>query len=399
MLLSTFLGIIGGIWFPEQMLNLKWIDTLFINLLKLIAIPIMFCALVNAIVLMGNSKFLNAVWIYMSCYVLLSVSIAVTIGLVLLNIFKPGGSVSANLINVHTSVSQLEMLNSSSSFFYTMLPSSKIGAAANFEFIPIILFSIIFGIACVSLGKSSKPLIALLSIIRDVFNKIVKWLMYLTPIALFGLFGSAVAQAYTKHILIESIIGVSSFLLIFIFGLLFQFIWQLAIVKFMIRRDTKAFLKNGTKALLIAFGTSNSLTALPITLLVAKEEQIKKDIADLVLPFTAVINLAGTAMYEAVSALFFCQILNIHLSILSQIGIFFTAILAGIGASGIPEGGLITMVIVLRSINIPTSAIAILLPFDRILDRLRTTVNVWGDLVCVMTVNYFILKKTKFKSP
>lgn len=394
MLLNTLLGIISGIWFPEQMLNLKWIDTLFINLLKLIAIPIIFCALVHAITSMGKKKRLNLVWIYTSCYVLMSVSIAVTIGLILLNFFKPGANISPSLIILHTPSSQLEGLNSSSSFFNTMLPSNKIAEAANFEFIPIIIFSIIFGIACNSLGKSAEPLIKLFSIIRGVFNKIVKWLMYLTPFALFGLLGSAFAEAYTKHILLESLTGLSSFIVIFLFGLLCQFLWQLAIVKFIIKRNTKAFLKNGTKSLLIAFATSNSLTALPMTLLVAREERIKKDISDFVLPFTTVINLAGTAMYEAVSALFFCQILNIHLSILSQIGVFFTAILAGIGAGGIPEGGLITMVIVLRSINIPTSAIAILLPFDRILDRLRTTVNVWGDLVCAMTVNYLVSKKS-----
>lgn len=394
MLLSTLLGIISGIWFPEQMLNIKWIDTLFINLLKLIALPIIFCALVNAIVSMGRQKHLNLVWIYTSCYVLVSVFIAVTIGLILLNFFKPGTNISASLITLQTPSSQLEGLNSSSSFFNTMLPSNQIAQAANFEFIPIIIFGIIFGIACNSLGKSAEPLMMLFRIIRDVFNKIVKWLMYLTPFALFGIFGSAIAEAYTKHVLIESLTGLSSFIMIFIFGLLCQFLWQLAIVKFIIKRNIRAFLNNGTKSLLVAFATSNSLSALPMTLLVAKEEKIKKDISDFVLPFTTVINLAGTAMYEAVSALFFCQILNIHLSILSQIGIFFTAILAGIGAGGIPEGGLITMVIVLKSINIPTSAIAILLPFDRILDRLRTTVNVWGDLVCAKTVDYLVSKKT-----
>lgn len=397
-LLSTFLGIISGIWFPDQMLNIKWIDTLIINLFKLIAIPIIFCALVNAIILMGRSKLLRLVWFYTSCYVLLSVSIAVTIGIVLLNIFNPGKNLSPDLINLHTTSSQLELLNSSSTFFNTILPSNKIGAASNFEFIPIIVFGIIFGIACVSTGKSANPLITLFSIISDVFNKIVKWLMYLTPIALFGLFGAAIAEAYTKHILLESITGLSSFLVIFLIGLLIQFLWQFALVKFFLKRNSKSFLKNGTKALLMAFATSNSLSTLPITLLVAKEEKIKKDVADFVLPFSTVINLAGTAMYEAVSALFFCQILNIHLSILSQIGIFCTAILAGIGAGGIPEGGLITMVIVLKSINIPTSAIAILLPFDRILDRLRTTVNVWGDLVCALTVNYLIRRKTRVAS-
>lgn len=394
MLLSTLLGIICGIWFPEQMLNIKWIDTLFINVLRLIAIPLIFCALVNAIVLMGNTKRLNSVWLYTSCYVLVSVTLAITIGIVLSNLFSPGSNVSAHLISSHTT-SQLATLNSPYSFFNTMLPSNQIGLAENFQFIPLIIFSIVFGIACISIGESAKPLIKLFIIIRDIFNKIIQWFMFFTPIALFGLCGSAIAEAYTKHILIKSIAGISLFIGIFLFGLFCQCLWQFAVLKFIVKRDTNAFLKNGTKAMLMAFATSSSLSTLPVTLLVAKEEHVKKEIADFVLPFTTIINLAGTAMYEATAALFFCQILDIPLSIFSQIGIFFIAILAGIGAGGIHEGGLITMVIVLKSINVPTSAIALLLPFDRILDRVRTTVNVWGDLVCAMTVDYFIAKKNK----
>src|SRR4029078_5408263 len=115
-----------------------------------------------------------------------------------------------------------------------------------------------------------------------------------------------------------------------------------------------------------------------------------------VLPLATTINLAGTAMYEAVSALVFCQVLGYHLSISAQIGVFITDTLSGMGATGIPEGGLITMVMVLRNVNVPTSAIGLLLPFDRILDRFRTMTNVWGDLVCAATVDY-LQKKTSQK--
>jgi Na+/H+-dicarboxylate symporter len=135
------------------------------------------------------------------------------------------------------------------------------------------------------------------------------------------------------------------------------------------------------------------MATLPGTLVVAKEQHISDDVARFVLPLATTINLAGTAMYEAVSALFFCQILGMHLSLLSQVGVFLTAILAGMGATGIPEGGLVTMIMVLRCVNVPTSAIALLLPFDRILDRFRTMVNVWGDLVCAMTVDHFARAK------
>ena len=174
--------------------------------------------------------------------------------------------------------------------------------------------------------------------------------------------------------------------------------WQIAVVKFLIHRDPKEFILKSASALMMAFATSSSLSTLPITLLAAKDHKIRPEIANFVLPIAATINMAGTAMYEAVSALFFCQILGIHLSIYSQIGIFFTAIIAGMGAAGIPEGGLVTMVMVLRSASIPVSAIAMLLPFDRLLDRLRTAVNVWGDLVCAAMVNDLISRQNAKKA-
>ncbi len=392
MLLSTALGIIGGIFFPEQMLNIKWIDALFIGVLKLIVIPLVFSAVVSAVISMGSIKRLKSIWVYTLGYVLISTGFAVSIGLVFVNLFNPGEGVSATLITLHVSPSQLETLISSSSFFKTLLPSSKINSASTFEIIPIILFSVIFGIACISVGETAKPLVALLIALRNVFSKIILWLMFLTPIGLFALLGSAIAEAYTRNILMESIHGLAIFIILFLFGLLCQFLWQYAVIKYLVKRNPRKFLTSSIKAMLVAFATSSSLATLPTTLIIAKEEQIDQDIADFVLPFTSTINLSATAMYEAVSVLFFCQVLGMHLSILSQVGVFFISIVAGIGAAGIPEGGLITLLIILKSVNVPASAIILLLPFDRILDRLRSMVNVWGDLVCVSTVNYFMLR-------
>ena len=215
---------------------------------------------------------------------------------------------------------------------------------------------------------------------RNILVKMIIWLMYFTPIGLFSLLGAAVANAYmekTREKLDRHVI----FIVVFLFGLLCQVLWQLAVVKFVARKEAKQFISNSSSALPTAFATSSSMATLQVTLVVAKKHNIDEEVARFVLPLATTINLAGTAMYEAVSALFFCQILGLHLSILSQIGVFITAILAGMGATGIPEGGLVTMIMVLRSVNVPASAIALLLPFDRILDRFRTTVNVWGDLV------------------
>lgn len=393
-LLSIILGIVCGIFFPKQILTISWVGTLFINLLKLIVLPLVFCALVSAITSMGGIKRLGSIGVYTLGYVLLSVSLAVTIGLVLLNVFKPGVGIPASFILANAAPSDTHPV-AFSTFLLTLFPPNIIDAAAKFEIMPIVFFSIVFAIACLSVGDSAKPVIAFFAGLRNVFVKMIIWLMYLTPIGLFSLLGSAIAEAELQNKLMDSVKGMLLFIVIFLFGLFLQMLWQYAVIKFVTKKNPKEFMGSASNALLTAFATSSSMATLPVTLIVAKQQNLNDDVARFVLPLATTINLAGTAMYEAVSALFFCQILGMHLSIFSQIGVFLTAIVAGMGATGIPEGGLVTMIMVLRCVNVPTSAIALLLPFDRILDRFRTMTNVWGDLVCAATVDHLSTAKNK----
>ncbi len=385
-LLSIGLGIAFGIFFPKEMLSIQWIGQLFINLLKLIVLPLIFCALVSAIASIGNMQRLGSIGIYTVGYVMLSVSIAVVIGLVLLNVFKPGVGVPPSLILANASPIDLQPVPFSS-YVLSLFPPNIVAAAAKYEIMPIVFFSIVFAIACIAVGKNAAPVINFFLGLRDVLVKMIVWLMYLTPVGLFSLLGAAVAEASLQHLLLQSLKGMMLFVLIFLGGLFLQFLWQLIFLTLVAKKNPREFIASASNALLTAFATSSSMATLPVTFLVAKDQNIDDDVAKFVLPLATTINLAGTAMYEAVSALFFCQILGYDLSIPAQIGVFITAILAGMGATGIPEGGLITMVMVLKNVNVPTSAIGLLLPFDRILDRFRTITNVWGDLVCAATVD------------
>jgi len=386
-LLSIALGITCGVFFPKEMIATNWIGQLFINLLKVIVLPLIFCALVSAITTLGGKK-LGSIGFYTLAYVMLSVSIAVVIGLVLLNTFTPGIGIPPSLITANATPMDLKPVPFSS-YLLSLFPPNIIEAAAKYEIMPIVFFSIVFSISCISVGKSAQPVIDFFIGLRDVLIRMIIWLMYLTPIGLFSLLGSAVAEASLQNLLIQSLKGMLIFIGIFLFGLFLQILWQAILVTLVTRRSPRQFLSSASNALLTAFATSSSMATLPVTLMVAKNENIDDDVARFVLPLATTINLAGTAMYEAVSALFFCQILGFDLSIPAQIGVFLTAILAGMGATGIPEGGLITMVMVLKNVNVPTSAIGLLLPFDRILDRFRTMTNVWGDLACAAIVDHF----------
>lgn len=395
-LLSIALGITCGVFFPNEMIAIQWIGQLFINLLKLIVLPLIFCALVSAITSIGGMKRLGSIGVYTICYVLLSVSIAVTIGLVLLNIFQPGVGIPPSLITANATPLDLKPIPFSD-YLLSLFPPNIVEAAAKYEIMPIVFFSIVFAIACISVGKTANPVISFFIGLRDVLIKMIIWLMFLTPLGLFSLLGTAVAEASLQHLLLKSLGGMLLFIGIFLSGLLLQIVWQIIFVAVLTRKNPRKLLAAATNALLTAFATSSSMATLPVTMLVAKEQNISDEVARFVLPLATTINLAGTAMYEAVSALFFCQILGFDLSIPAQIGVFVTAILAGMGATGIPEGGLVTMVMVLRNVNVPISAIGLLLPFDRILDRFRTMTNVWGDLACAVVVDHLHQKKTLSK--
>jgi len=387
-LLSIVVGIFAGVFFPQEMISLRWMGLVFINMLKLIVLPLIFCALVSAITSIGEMKRLGSIGGLTLAYVLLSVSIAVVIGLTLLNLFKPGVGVSAQLILSNASPTDIQPVEFSS-FLLALFPPNIVAAAAKYEIMPIVFFSIVFAFACIAVGKASRPVVELFTGLRDVLIKMIVWLMYLTPIGLFSLLGAAIAEASLQHLLLESLRGMILFICIFLSGLLIQFIWQLIFVTLIMQKNPKEFIRSAVNALITAFATSSSMATLPVTMLVAKNQEVNDDVARFVLPLATTINLAGTAMYEAVSALFFCQVLGFDLSIPAQVGVFFTAIVAGMGATGIPEGGLITMVMVLKIVNVPASAIGLLLPFDRILDRFRTVTNVWGDLVCASFVDHF----------
>jgi solute carrier family 1 (high affinity glutamate transporter) protein 1 len=384
--LSIALGIFCGVFFPKETIAVSWIGKLFINLLKLIVLPLIFCALVSAIASIGGMQRLGSIGFYTLGYVLVSVSIAVVIGLTLLNVFQPGIGIPPSLILANATPTDLRPVEFSS-FLLSLFPPNIVAAAARYEIMPIVFFSIVFAIACLSVGKPAQPVVEFFCGLRSVLVKMIIWLMYLTPLGLLSLLGTAVAEASIQHLLLQSLRGMLLFIFIFLCGLFFQILWQVAVVALVARKSPKEFMSAASNALLTAFATSSSMATLPVTLMVAKDQDISDEVARFVLPLATTINLAGTAMYEAVSALFFCQILGFDLSIPAQIGVFITAILAGMGATGIPEGGLVTMVMVLRNVSVPTSAIGLLLPFDRILDRFRTMTNVWGDLVCAATVD------------
>ena len=390
--LGIFLGIFVGIRFPEDMLSLTWIGKLFLNLLKMLVLPLIMSALITAIATAGDVRKLGVMGFYTFGYIIFSAIMAVTIGGTLVNIFKPGENVSPHFVFLENSEVAKKSFDFSE-FFVSFFPSNIVEAAVKFEIMPIVFFSIFFGIGCIACGKEADHVVSFFRGLRTIMIKLISWVMHLTPLALFSLLGTAFAEATLQNRLAEDIKGLLMLILVLLLGFAIQILWQMVAIKLIARVKLTVYILKATGTLMTAFATSSSMATLPVAMVTAKEQGVRDDVARFVLPFATTINLSATVMYEAVAAIFFSQVMGIELSIYDQGLVFFLAIIAGMGATGIPEGGLITMITVLRAVNLPASCIALLLPFDRILDRCRTATNVWGDLSCAIVVDNLIKRK------
>lgn len=390
-LLGVVLGITFGIFFPEFMISIRWIGEVFFNLLKMLVLPLIFSALVSSIASMGGVKKLGSLGVFTLLYVLVSVCTAVIIGMSLFNIFNPGLGINPALIASPSDIALTHNAKLTFENYVTgLFPSNILEAAVKFEVMPVVIFALLFALACSSLGDSAKNVVHMLEEIKSIFIRMITWVINLSPIGIFSLLGTGVAESVQQKHFIQDLYGLSVFVIVFLCGLFLQFTWQLFAVKFIAKKVAKNYLKSTSHVLATAFGTSSTLATLPISMDVVQKEKVREDVNRFVLPFTSTINLGSTVMYEASAALFFSQILGRHLSIGEQLIIFVTSIVAGMGCTGIPEGGLITMVTVLRSVNIPTTALAVLLPIDRILDRFRTMVNTFGNICCAVVVDELV---------
>jgi Na+/H+-dicarboxylate symporter len=256
-------------------------------------------------------------------------------------------------------------------------------ALANGDILAIVMIALFLGIALVVGGERYRNIRVLIGELQELCLMIVGWIMRLAPLGLAALLLQLVA---TQNSALLASLG--HFIAVVIGSTLFHGIIVLPGVLWLVTRVSPlAFFKGAREALITAFATSSSAATLPITLRCTEQHlHVKKDIASFVVPLGATVNMDGTALYEAAAALFVARLAGIELDIASQLIIFFVAMLGAIGAPGIPSVGMLSMVLVLESVGLPTEAIAILLPIDRILDTVRTAVNVEGDMVGSLVV-------------
>ncbi len=264
-----------------------------------------------------------------------------------------------------------------------MIPSNVFKAMANMEILPLIFFSLLIGAALSVIGEVGKPAVAIFNGFNEAVMQIVHWIMFLAPVGIFGLIAGRIGKAGGFEKFLPELVAVGKYSLTVVLGLgVHGFIILPMLLFFIGRRNPLGYARGMGTALLNAFSTASSSATLPLTMQAVEEQNgISNRTASFVLPLGATINMDGTALYEAVAVMFIAQVYGIAMGPMEQIIIVLTATLAAIGAAGIPEAGLVTMVIVLNAVGLPIEGVALILSIDWLLDRFRTTVNVWGDSV------------------
>ena len=405
-IIGMFLGVAVGLIFSSinggNILITNWVKpfgTIFINSLKLIAIPLILASLIKGISdLKDISKLSSMGGLTITTYLTTTV-IAVSIGLLVVNGFKPGDAISdetrTELVEAYSNdadqkreIAQEKKESGPLQPLVDLVPSNFLGAASdNKNMLQVIFFSILFGIAMILIPESkSKPVKSFFDSLNDVILKIIDLIMLCAPYGVFALLASLIVEAPNIDLL-KSLLLYSITLLA---GLFIVIIVYLMIVKFFLRKNLKEFIDGILPAQLVAFSTSSSAATLPVTMdRVHNHLGVKKEVSSFVLPIGATINMDGTAVYQAVAAVFIAQAFGLELSLVDQLGIISTATLASIGAAAVPSAGIIVLVIVLAQAGIPEAGLALIFAVDRPLDMFRTVVNVTGDAMVSLIVSKF----------
>ena len=403
---KILIGMLLGVIFGFLMLQIEWgpafiaawikpLGTIFVKLLKLIAVPLILASLIKGISdLKDISKFASIGLKTIIVYVLTTV-VAISIGLTLVNIFNPGDGVSdttiskltatyANNTSLQGKIAEAGRQQDSGplDFVVDMVPENAFSALSNNKLmLQVIFLSIFLAISLLIIGeKRAKPLKDVFDSLNDVVLKMVDLIMLIAPCAVFALLANVVVSSGDTELLYALLFYAS----VVLGGLLLMVCFYLLVLAFVVKKNPFWFVKQISPAQLLAFSTSSSAATLPVTMERVEEHLgVDKEVSSFVLPVGATINMDGTSLYQAVAAVFIAQALNFDLTFADQLMIVLTALLASIGSAAVPGAGMVMLVIVLESVGFPSDKLAIglalIFAVDRPLDMCRTVINVTGD--------------------
>ena len=394
--IAAVLGVVFGFllnqfpqtqFFDGSIYGLSIASSIFIGLLKMLLVPLIFSSILVGVSNLEAGHQLSRVWkITLACCVT-TTTLALILGLASTHIFHVGQGVDIAMfqdaMNQHKSPESL----TASSFLTNFIQNTLINPFKAFSegnVLAVVLFALLLGLALVKGGERFNAIKQLARQFFDIMMMLVGWVMKVAPLGIFALMAKLIA---TEDLSILS--RLAEFAAVVTGTTIFHGVVVLPLLLWIFgKMDPITFFKGTRTALITAFATSSSSATMPLSLKATQENLgVRPQIAGFVIPFGSQLNMDGTALYEAAAALFIANLMGLELSITQQIIVCLTAMIASLGAPGIPSAGMVTMIMVLQSVGLPAEAIAILLPIDRILDTVRTVVNVQGDMMISVVVD------------
>ncbi len=391
-LLAVIAGLFVGWYWGAAARGVAWLGELFLNALSMLVIPLLISAVITGVTSLGDVRHLGRLSAVTVLYYFVTVVIAVLIGLLMVNLIQPGVGMSVEGLAVPEEVAAAAENRGVRDILMSMIAPNLIEAAADMNLLPLIIWSVAFGIALASLGDAARPAAQFFESFNAGMMKLVSWVMYFAPIGVFGLIAGMFGAAGTTEAFVEKISRVGLHVVTVLSGLGLHFIVLTAILVIVGGRSL-GYLARMLRAIVTAFATASSTATLPLTIQCAKEAGVDERARRFVLPLGSTVNMDGTALYEAAAAMFIAQAYGLQLGLGQQAVIVVTATLAAIGAAGIPQAGLVTMIIVLEVVGLPLEGISLLLAVDWFLDRFRTATNVWGDAVGAAVVDRYVTRR------
>lgn len=378
--LGIIFGIIANMYFSTSLNEgiIKWaldpIGKVFLRGIKMLVVPLVLCSLICGTASMGDIKKLGRVGVRTIIYYTATTALAITLAIALAIVIKPGvgGSQLLSTVKEFKATEAPFIMD----IFVNMVPTNPIESLVKGEMLQIITFSILFGVAATLVGKSAEPMINVIQQINDVLLKIIGIVMSFAPIGVFALIANVIMIQGVDVLVKLLYYGITIILTLF---LQLVIVYGLAL-KFMGRVNPITFFKKFWPVMVVAFSTSSSNATIPVNLETCEEKLgVPRSIASFAIPLGATINMDGTAIMQGVATIFISQVYGIPLTINQLMMVVLTATLASVGTAGVPGVGLITLSMVLQQVGLPVEGISLVLGIDRILDMMRTAVNITGD--------------------
>jgi Na+/H+-dicarboxylate symporter len=372
----------------------KEVGDLFLRLLQMLVVPLIVSSLITGVTGMGDLRTLGSIGGRAIAFYLTTSFLAILTGIAVVNLIRPGDGAELALLEEGAASNALLTEPPSSIGIVLweqlegLIPKNPLAAATEGDMLPVIFFSLLIGvfIGLAEHREGSQDASVVRRFFSGLFDVMMQMTLFVVKFAPIGVFGFTLYAAAGKGPAAFQVLG-WYVLTVFIALLIHATVTLPTILRLVAGRSPIEYAGKLTTALVTAFSTASSNGTLPLTMQEVEEAGVKPEVTSFVLPLGATINMDGTALYEAVAVLFIAQVYGVDLNLAQQGLIALTALLASIGAAGIPHAGMVMMVVVLNAVGLPTSAVALILAVDRILDMCRTTVNVWSDSVAAAVVD------------